>query len=323
MSNATCANRTDARTILLDECLWARQLCWQARRDCWLPDDISLQIDRELWASGGLSDSEKAFLIEALQLLSAVSLQVERTSVEIYALFDVRACQQCLLQHACDATNHVRLSAYCEEQLGIKLPALVKSNAATTVHSLLTHLTQDSCFSADLGQLIITIAAHYLLAGVVVPSIWSLMLEQPEAVKKAPGMRALFKLVARDLVCRHELGCNLINAIKSAYPVAWDEKAQQNLLCAGKQCVETVSAHVLAQKGSFAADEDALREQLVCTVDYTFERLDLTRLFGTRGCPAWMTQQFQVSGARDAVEMGHGVVRRSPVKSAVRDQLGQ
>jgi len=284
------------KLVLNDDCLWARQLWRQARATVWEPSAVSLDADRDSWASDQLADAERQLLIDSLAVVSVVAPCIERSSVVLYNLLGNRSCQCYLLQQACQALNHADAVVYCCDEFGIE-PATV-DEVPRDLAALLAPLARDFQV-ATAGDLLRILVEDYLRAGVITCSAVLLLFEQQEMTAKLPGVAVLFDHLLRDLARQHEFCCDLVNVIKASNPDAWNVMLQEGSVAAFKECAGTLEVY-LQQACFIEGSFDRACQQLHCLVDHTCESIDLPRPFGTYGHPAWMVSAGAVNRRADA-----------------------
>jgi len=309
--------RSETEQVSLNgECLWARQLWLQARSKKWDSSLFSLSADRESWAADQLSERERQLMIDSLAVLHAVAPCIERSSIALYRALTDRSCQCFLLQQACQAANHVDMVMYCCDELGIEQQAV--GVIPRDIAAILTPLMHDRELTS-VDELVRSLAEQHLLAGVMVCSTMLLLCYEQGLMPRFNGVASLFNHVLHDLVQQHEFCCDLINALKANAPNVWNTTQEAELVDVGKECVAVLRGylHQVCCPGSF----DRACQQLYCLADYTCERVDLVRLYGSQGYPSWMESTGFVGPQADiACDEVKAASRLSSVKVQQQEQ---
>jgi len=112
---------TDPNKMLPIQYPWARQHYKNGVSNNWVPEEIPMQDDIELWKkSGGLSDDERRMILWNLGFFStAESLTANNIVIAVYRHITNPECRQYLLRQAYEEAIHTDTFIYCCDSLGL------------------------------------------------------------------------------------------------------------------------------------------------------------------------------------------------------------
>jgi ribonucleoside-diphosphate reductase beta chain len=112
---------TDPNKILPIKYHWAREYYKTGVANNWVPEEVSMQQDVELWKKpNGLSADEKRLIMRNLGFFStAESLTANNIVLSIYRHITNPECRQYLLRQAYEEAVHTETFIYCCDTLGL------------------------------------------------------------------------------------------------------------------------------------------------------------------------------------------------------------
>src|SRR3989338_1717062 len=112
---------TDPNKILPIHYQWARQHYKDGVANNWVPQEIPMQQDIELWKKqGGLTDEERRMILWNLGFFStAESLTANNIVLSIYRHITNPECRQYLLRQGYEEAVHTDTFIYCCDSLGL------------------------------------------------------------------------------------------------------------------------------------------------------------------------------------------------------------
>src|ERR1700691_5148716 len=113
--------RTDPNKILPMKYQWARTHYKKGVANNWVPEEVSMQQDVELWKKpGGLSEDERRMILWNLGFFStAESLTANNLVLAIYRHITNPECRQYLLRQSYEEALHTHAYQYVVESLGL------------------------------------------------------------------------------------------------------------------------------------------------------------------------------------------------------------
>src|ERR1700733_14404252 len=115
-------SETDPNKILPIKYAWARSYYKTGVANNWVPEEIPMQQDIELWkkGEGGLTEDERRLVMRNLGFFStAESLTANNIVLSIYKHVTNPECRQYLLRQAYEEAVHTETFIYCCDSLGL------------------------------------------------------------------------------------------------------------------------------------------------------------------------------------------------------------
>lgn len=219
---------TDLNQLIPLKYEWAWQKYLDGCANHWMPQEVNMQFDLQLWKSeSGLTDSERYVIMRCLGFFSSAdSLVANNLVLKIYGRITAPECRQYLLRQAFEEAIHTHAYQYCIESLGMdeeelfnmyrEVPSMTaKANWALDMSKALDN--PDSTPQEFLRSLIRFYAGFegiFFYCGF--PQILSMGRRN-----KMVGVAEQFQYILRDESMHLNFGIDMINQIKSENPELW------------------------------------------------------------------------------------------------------
>lgn len=319
--------KTDPNKILPIRYPWARQHYKNGVKNNWVPDEISMQDDVEMWKSNALTDLERRLIIWNLGFFStAESLTANNIVLGIYHHITDPACRQYLLRQAYEEAIHTDTFIYCCDTLGLDPEEVY--NMYQTIPSIktkddfvvdLTKTIYDRSFYIDAyrpcpedkgGQAVKSwkqfkdrrdsqiraflkdlIGYYVIMEGIFFYAGFAMMLALKRQ-KKMTGIGEQFEFIMRDESVHLAFGVDLINNIRAEEPDVWDAELEQEVdtLISHAVCLEQAYAHDACPHGLLGINADQFSTYVEYIADRRLERLGMKKHYDVQNPFPWMSQ---------------------------------
>lgn len=310
MSKKTIINAdttTDPNKILPMKYQWARKHYKTGVSNNWVPEEVSMQLDVEMWkkeGSGGLSEDERHMIMYNLGFFStAESLTANNIVLSIYRHITNPEARQYLLRQAYEEAVHTDTFIYCCDTLGLDPEDVY--NMYNTIPSIkekddfvidMTKSVMDAGFTTqgteNIQKFIHDLVGYYvIMEGIFFYAGFAMMLSLLRQ-NKMIGVGEQFQFILRDETVHLAFGSDLINAIVEENPDVWTDDFKQDLIDKIKKGVELEKqyAHEALPKGILGLTPDSIDEYLEHIADRRLERINLATQYGTKNPFPWMSE---------------------------------
>lgn len=299
-----CAE-TDPNKILPMKYQWARAHYKKGVANNWVPEEIPMQQDVELWKKrGGLSDDERRLILWNLGFFStAESLTANNLVLAIYRHITNPECRQYLLRQAYEESIHTDTFIYCCDTLGLNpdevynmyrtIPSIQAKDdfVINMTKSILrddfkTRTIQDvQQFIHDLVGFYVIMEGIFFYAGFVMMLSF---LRQNRMV----GVGEQFQFILRDESVHLAFGSDLINTIAAENPEAWTTELKKVIgqnIAKGVE-LEVAYAQDCLPRGILGLHADAIADYVRYIADRRLERIHLPKAYGSANPFPWMSE---------------------------------
>ena len=232
--------RADLNQLVPFKYMWAWQKYLNGCANHWMPQEVSMNDDVELWKSpNGLTEDERRVVKRSLGFFStADSLVANNLVLAIYRLITNPECRQYLLRQAFEEAIHTHAYQYCIESLGMDEGEIfnmyheIPSVEAKATWAL--NYTKELCdpnfttgtVETDKILLKNLIAFYCVLEGIFFYCGFSQILSMGRR-NKMTGTTKQFQFILRDESMHLNFGIDVINTIVAENPHVWDDEMQQ------------------------------------------------------------------------------------------------
>ena len=303
INNAT----TDPNKILPMTYHWARQYYKDGVANNWVPEEVPMQQDIELWkrqGSGALSEDERRMIFYNLGFFStAESLTANNVVLAIYRHLTNPECRQYLLRQAYEEAVHTDTFIYCCDSLGLNPDEVY--NMYHTIKSIkqkddfvvdMTKSVLDPTFSTqgtkNIQRFVHDLVGYYvIMEGIFFYAGFAMMLSLLRQ-NKMVGIGEQFQFILRDETVHLAFGSDLINTIVKENPEIWTEDFQKIITQNIKQGVELEDQYArdCLPRGILGLRPDTISQYLQYIADRRLERIGLQKLYGASTPFPWMSE---------------------------------
>lgn len=299
---------TDPNKILPLKYPWAREHYKTGIKNNWVPEEVSMQLDVELWkktGEGALTDDERHMIMWNLGFFStAESLTANNIVLAAYKHVTNPECRQYMLRQAYEEAVHTDTFIYCCDTLGLDPDEIY--NMYETIPSIkekddfvidMTKSVLDPNFSTqgteNMQRFVNDLFGFYvIMEGVFFYAGFAMMLSLLRQ-NKMTGTGEQFQFILRDESVHLAFGTDLINTIVEENPEIWTNEFKESLRSKMDRAVELEMkyAYEALPRGIMGLNPDAVAEYIKFIADRRLERLNIQPLYNIKQNPLpWMSE---------------------------------
>jgi ribonucleoside-diphosphate reductase beta chain len=309
-------SKTDPNKILPIRYPWAREHYKTGVRNNWVPEEVPMQDDVEMWKSNKLSAEERRLILWALGFFStAESLTANNLVLAVYNHVTNPETRQAILRQAFEEALHTDTVIYCCDSLGLDpdevygmyetIPS-IKDKDSFVVE--LTKSLLDPSFTTEGDknvQLFLRdlIGFYVIMEGIFFYAGFAMLLAMKRH-KKMVGIGEQFEFVMRDESMHLSLGCDIINTIRSENPQAWTPEFEQEIIDLIVKAVELEKVYAIdaCPKGLLGINSSQFSQYVEYIADRRLERLGLPKQFGKENPFPWLSMSTDLSKEKNFFE---------------------
>ena len=306
----------DVNQILPLKYQWAWEHYRNGLANHWIPDEIPMQDDIQLWRSDKLSPDERLLIKRTLGFFAtAESLVANNLTLAIFKYITNAECRQYLLRQAFEEAVHTQTFLYVVESLSLdegeifnmyhEIPSVARKDEFEMQY---TENLYKADFSTDtlegLQQFIENLVAFYIIMeGIFFYSGFVMMLSFHRR-NMMTGIGTQFQYILRDETIHLNFGIDLINGIKSENPHVWTPAFQQKLLAMIREAVELEIAFAqdCLPRGVMGLNAGLFRDYVQHITDRRLERIELPAQYSSPNPFPWMSETMDLSKEKNFFE---------------------
>lgn len=299
------ASEVDPNKILPIKYEWARTHYKAGVANNWVPEEIPMQQDIELWKKkGGLSEDERRMILWNLGFFStAESLTANNIILSIYRHITNPESRQYLLRQAYEEAVHTEMFLYCCDSLGLDPDEIYNMyNTIPTIKAKdeyvvnLTKSVLDPNFNTvgneNIQRFVYDLVGYYIvMEGVFFYAGFAMMLHLLRS-NRMVGVGEQFQYVLRDETVHLAFGADLINQIVEENPEIWTEdfkKEITDIILKGVD-LEIQYAKDALPNGILGLNTEMIKDYMQYIADRRLERIGLKKRFNTENPFPWMSE---------------------------------
>ncbi len=295
---------------------WAWEHYLNGCSNNWMPTEVSMAKDIELWKSDQLSSAERLVIMRNLGFFStAESLVGNNIVLAIFKHVTNPEVRQYLLRQGFEEAIHTHTFHYIVESLALdqgevfnmynEIPAI---RAKDDFEMNLTEaiLAPDFTTKTQEGaqKFLENLIGYYIIMeGIFFYSGFVMMLSFHRQ-NKMTGIGEQFQYILRDETVHLNFGIDLINGVKEENPELWTENFQNHIIDLIKQAVEleVTYAQDCLPKGILGLSAPMFREYVQYIADRRLERIGLKTLFKSKNPFPWMSETIDLGKEKNFFE---------------------
>lgn len=299
------ASGTDPNKILPIKYQWARSYYKTGVANNWVPDEIPMQDDIELWKDRNrLSDEERRLVMWNLGFFStAESLTANNIVLSIYRHITNPECRQYLLRQAYEEAVHTETFIYCCDSLGLdpdevynmynSVPSIKKKDDfVIDITKSLLDPTFTTVGNENIRKFINDLIGYYvIMEGIFFYAGFAMMLSFKRS-NKMIGTGEQFQYILRDESVHLAFGQDLINTIISENPDVWNDEFKKSVVANIQKSVELEIEYAkdCLPTGLLGLNADIIGQYIQYIADRRLERLGLPQIYNTRNPFPWLSE---------------------------------
>lgn len=282
----------------------------------WMPTEVSMQKDIDLWKSDRLTADERRVVMRNLGFFSTgESLVGNNIVLAIFRHVTNPECRQYLLRQAFEEAIHTHTFQYVCESLNLDQREVF--NMYHEVEAIagkddfvmsLTADVMDPNFTTDgpenVRKFLRNLVGFYvIMEGLFFYSGFVMMLSFHRR-NQLTGIGEQFQYIMRDESIHMNFGIDLINGIKAENPDVWSEEFKQELIGMIDTAVnyEIRYAQDCLPTGVLGLNAQLFVEYVRYIADRRLERIGLPRQYNTRNPFPWMSETIDLTKEKNFFE---------------------
>lgn len=295
---------------------WAWEHYLNGCANHWMPTEVPMAKDIELWKSKNLSEAERLVIMYNLGFFStAESLVANNIVLSIYKSVTNPECRQYLLRQAFEEAIHTHTFHYIVESLNLDEGHIFNMyneiNSIHTKDSFEMQLTEDLLDNsyttetqAGAQKFLENLIGYYIIMeGIFFYSGFAMILSLHRQ-NKMVGIGEQFQYILRDETIHLNFGIDLINGVKEENPSLWTSQFQSNITDKIKEAVELEIhyAQDCLPKGILGLTAPMFREYTQYIADRRLERIGLKTQYSSRNPFPWMSETIDLGKEKNFFE---------------------
>jgi ribonucleoside-diphosphate reductase beta chain len=282
----------------------------------WMPTEVPMNQDVEVWRSDRLTDDERLVIKRNLGFFStAESLVGNNLVLAIFKHVTNAECRQYLLRQAFEEAVHSHTFLYVVESLGLnegeifnmyrEIPAIAKKDA---FEMELTAEVLNDGFTTDTPEgrqmfLKNLIGYYVIMEGIFFYSGFVMMLSFHRR-NLMKGIGEQFQYILRDETVHMNFGVDLINGIKAENPDIWTAQFQDEMIQRIRAAVELEIEYAegCLPRGVLGLNAESFRDYVQHIADRRLERIGLPTQYGSPNPFPWMSETIDLSKEKNFFE---------------------
>lgn len=295
---------------------WAWEYYLTGCANHWMPSEVPMAQDIELWRSGALSEAERHMILRNLGFFStAESLVANNIILAIFRHVTNAECRQYLLRQAFEEAVHTHAFHYIVESLGLderevfnmyrEIPVI---HAKDAFEMELTAAVLDPAFRTDTlagaRTFVENLIGYYvIMEGIFFYSGFAMILSLHRR-NRMTGIGEQFQYILRDETVHLNFGVDLINGIKAENPGLWTPEFEERVVEAIRHAVELEVryAEEVLPEGVMGLTAPMFREYVQYIADRRLERIGLPARYGSANPFPWMAETIDLSKEKNFFE---------------------
>lgn len=296
------------------------QFAWDAYKagnaNHWLPEEISMQKDIELWKSNRLTAEERRAINMTMGFFTtADSIVANNLVLALYKHITSPECRMYLLRQAFEEAVHTHSYQYIVESVGLN-----ESDIFNMYREIETIYKKD-IFAVSLTEGILSdgfttktsegvrkflenlVIFYVVMEGIFFYSSFAMMLSF-QRQNKMVGTAEQFQYIMRDESMHMNFGIDLINAIKQESPEYWTPDFETWCYDIIKKGVELEVAYGtdVVPEGILGLNKNLIRDYVQHIADRRLERIGLKPVYGSPNPYPWMSEAIDLGKEKNFFE---------------------
>lgn len=309
-------NTVDVNQLMPLKYHWAWEHYLNGCANNWMPTEVPMAKDIELWKSGVLSEEEKRVIMRNLGFFStAESLVGNNIVLAIFKHVTNPEVRQYLLRQAFEEAIHTHTFHYIVESLSLDQQEVFNMyNEIDSIYTKdafqmsLTENIVDPNFKTDtvegMQKFVENLIGFYVIMEGIFFYSGFVMILSFHRQNKMTGIGEQFQYILRDETIHLNFGIDLINGIKEENPEIWTPAFQEHIIKLIQEAVELeiVYAKDCLPKGILGLSAPLFREYVQHIADRRLERIGLKAIYNSGNPFPWMSETIDLGKEKNFFE---------------------
>lgn len=295
---------------------WAWEHYLNGCANNWMPTEVPMAKDIELWKSNLLTEDERHLIMRNLGFFAtAESLVANNITLAIFKHVTNAEARQYLLRQAFEEAIHTHTFHYIVESLALDEGEIFNMyNEINSIHGkdqFEMQLTQDvlrddfSTATQEGAQKFLEdlIGFYIIMEGIFFYSGFAMILSF-QRQNRMTGIGEQFQYILRDETVHLNFGIDLINGIKEENPELWSPGFQKHVIDLVRQAVELEIQYAedCLPRGILGLTAPMFREYAQHIADRRLERIGLRAQYGSKNPFPWMSEAIDLGKEKNFFE---------------------
>ncbi len=309
-------HQVDVNQLMPLKYKWAWEHYLNGCANHWMPQEVPMAKDIELWKSNTLTEDERFVILRNLGFFAtAESLVANNIVLAIFKHITNPEARQYLLRQAFEEAIHTHAFHYIVESLALDEGQIFNMyNEINSIHDkdkFEMKLTEDiikSDFSTDTiegkQKFVENLVGFYIIMeGIFFYSGFAMILSFNRQ-NKMTGIGEQFQYILRDETIHLNFGIDLINGIKEENPEIWTPEFQKHILDLIMEAVELEASYAAdcLPKGILGLNAPMFEEYSRYIGDRRLERIGLKAQYGAKNPFPWMSEAIDLGKEKNFFE---------------------
>jgi ribonucleoside-diphosphate reductase beta chain len=309
-------NAVDVNQLMPLKYKWAWEHYLNGCSNNWLPSEVPMQRDIELWKSNKLSADERQVIMRNLGFFStAESLVGNNIVLAIFKHITNPEARQYLLRQSFEEAVHTHTFHYIVESLSLDQREVFNMyHEVNSIHDkdafemTLTGDILQPGFTTDTlegkQKFLKNLVGFYLIMEGIFFYSGFVMILSFHRQNRMTGIGEQFQYILRDETVHLNFGIDLINGIKEENPEVWTSEFQAELLRLIEQAVELEIAYAedCLPRGILGLNSSLFREYVQHIADRRLERIGIKARYNSRNPFPWMSETIDLGKEKNFFE---------------------
>lgn len=309
-------NKVDVNQLMPLKYKWAWEHYLNGCANHWMPTEVPMGKDIELWKSNLLSADERLVIMRNLGFFStAESLVGNNIVLAIFKHVTNPEVRQYLLRQAFEEAIHTHTFHYIVESLSLNQGEVFNMyNEINTIHNkdkfemALTEdiLKPDFTTSTPEGarKFLENLIGYYIIMEGIFFYSGFVMILSFHRQNKMTGVGEQFQYILRDETIHLNFGIDLINSIKEENPDLWTPEFQAHIVNLIREAVELEYQYAVdcLPRGILGLTAPMFREYVQYIADRRLERIGLKPIYKSKNPFPWMSETIDLQKEKNFFE---------------------
>ncbi len=309
-------NQVDVNQLMPLKYNWAWEHYTNGCANHWMPTEVPMTRDIELWRSDKLSPAERRVILRNLGFFStAESLVGNNLVLAIFKYVTNAECRQYLLRQAFEEAVHSHTFLYVVDSLGLdekeifnmyhEVPSIAKKDAFETELTAEVLSPDFNTNTTEGAQAFLkNLIGYYLIMEGVFFYTGFVMILSFHRRNMMTGIGEQFQYILRDETIHLNFGIDLINGIKAENPHLWTPEFQDQMVQRVRKAVELELEYAAdcLPTGILGLNQDLFRDYVQHIADRRLERIGLPTQYNSSNPFPWMSETIDLAKEKNFFE---------------------
>ena len=309
-------NQVDVNQLMPLKYKWAWEHYLNGCANHWMPTEVPMGKDIEIWKSNQLSKDERLVILRNLGFFStAESLVGNNIVLAIFKHVTNPEVRQYLLRQAFEEAIHTHTFHYIVESLSLDQGEIFNMyNEINTIHAkdqFEMNLTQDimqpgftTSTPEGARKFLENLIGYYIIMEGIFFYSGFVMILSFHRQNKMTGIGEQFQYILRDETIHLNFGIDLINSIKEENLELWTPEFQEHITSLIREAVELEIQYAqdCLPRGILGLTAPMFREYVQYIADRRLERIGLKPIYKSKNPFPWMSETIDLQKEKNFFE---------------------